>query len=147
MPIAFLVLTIICLVVEFCAQQATAIASVFSLVFALCTVATACAPIARGVAKLMQKSSSPSARVAGYAVQREKRFSRSVTMLTVGVTVSVMLFMAWSLTTSIFDSYVKEFENMAFVTNVRADVDVNDFKGADGVKDATKLVWGNALLL
>lgn len=145
-PIAFLALTIICLVVEFCVQRATAIASVFSLAFALCTVATACAPIAREVAKLMQKSPSPSARVAGYAVQREKRFSRSVTMLTVGVTVSVMLFMAWSLTTSIFDSYVKEFENMAFVTNVRADVDVNDFKGADGVKDATKMVWGQCSL-
>lgn len=32
------------------------------------------------------------------------------------------------------------------VTNVRADVDVNDFKGADGVKDATKLVWGQCSL-
>jgi|GEM_PF-774072 len=138
----FLALTIVCLIIEFCVPAATAYAAVFSMVFALCTVATGCVPLVKLAGKGLAKTSSPSMRIAGLDVQREKRFTRSVSMLTVGVTVSVMLFMAWSLTTSIFSSYVKEFENMAFVSNVRFDVNAEDFKSSQGVKDATKMVWG-----
>lgn len=135
-------LTIVSLIVEFCVPKATGVAAIFSMVFALLTVATACIPLVKVVGKGIAKTSSPSMKIAGLNVQREKRFARSATMLTVGVTVSVMLFMAWSLTTSIFSSYIREFENMAFVSNVRADVNAEDFKSAEGVKDATKMVWG-----
>lgn len=138
----FFALTIVCLIIEFCVPAATAYAAVFSMIFALCTVATGCVPLVKFAGKGLAKTSSPSMKIAGLDVQREKRFTRSVSMLTVGVTVSVMLFMAWSLTTSIFSSYVKEFENMAFVSNVRYDVNAEDFKTSQGVKDATKMVWG-----
>lgn len=142
LAVAFFALTIVSLIVEFCVPKATGVAAIFSMVFALLTVATACIPLVKVVGKGIAKTSSPSMKIAGLNVQREKRFARSATMLTVGVTVSVMLFMAWSLTTSIFSSYIREFENMAFVSNVRADVNAEDFKSAEGVKDATKMVWG-----
>lgn len=142
LAVAFFALTIVSLIVEFCVPKATGVAAIFSMVFALLTVATACIPLVKVVGKCIAKTSSPSMKIAGLNVQREKRFARSATMLTVGVTVSVMLFMAWSLTTSIFSSYIREFENMAFVSNVRADVNAEDFKSAEGVKDATKMVWG-----
>lgn len=142
LAVAFFALTIVSLIVEFCVPKATGVAAIFSMVFALLTVATACIPLVKVVGKGIAKTSSPSMKIAGLNVQREKRFARSATMLTVGVTVSVMLFMAWSLTTSIFSSYIREFENMAFVSNVRADVNAEDFKSAEGVKYATKMVWG-----
>lgn len=141
LAVAFFALTIVSLIVEFCVPKATGVAAIFSMVFALLTVATACIPLVKVVGKCIAKTSSPSMKIAGLNVQREKRFARSATMLTVGVTVSVMLFMAWSLTTSIFSSYIREFENMAFISNVRADVNAEDFKSAEGVKDATKMVW------
>lgn len=142
LAVAFFALTIVSLIVEFCVPKATGVAAIFSMAFALLTVATACIPLVKVVGKGIAKTSSPSMKIAGLNVQREKRFARSATMLTVGVTVSVMLFMAWSLTTSIFSSYIREFENMAFVSNVRADVNAEDFKSAEGVKYATKMVWG-----
>ena len=142
LAVAFFALTIVSLIVEFCVPKATGVAAIFSMVFALLTVATGCIPLVKVVGKGIAKTSSPSMKIAGVNVQREKRFARSATMLTVGVTVSVMLFMAWSLTTSIFSSYIREFENMAFISNVRADVNAEDFKSAEGVKAATKMVWG-----
>lgn len=142
LAVAFFALTIVSLIVEFCVPKATGVEAIFSMVFALLTVATACIPLVKVVGKCIAKTSSPSMKIAGLNVQREKRFARSATMLTVGVTVSVMLFMAWLLTTSIFSSYIREFENMAFVSNVRADVNAEDFKSAEGVKDATNMVWG-----
>lgn len=75
------------------------------------------------------------------SVTRIKRHARSATLLAVGMTVCMLLFMAWSLTTSIFSSYVDDFSNMIFVNNVQASTNVDEFKEFDGVELAAKIVW------
>lgn len=142
LPIAVIVMCVVCLIVEFCVPQATAIASVCSLALAVLLLATCATPVLKFVAKAIGKINRPSCKVASKSIVREKRFSRSVTMLSVGMSVSVMLFMAWVLTTSIFGSYVGHFSNMAFVTNFRQSFDVREFEDVDGVSHATKMVWG-----
>ena len=106
-----------------------------------------CAPkLLKLFARALSKNSRSVFKVASYNLGREKRHGRGVAILSVGMTISMLLFMAWSLTTSIFTSYLADFENMAFVTNIRADVDVAEFKETEGVKDAIKIVWGEGRL-
>lgn len=138
------ILTIIFVIVEFCVPSATAIASVFSMASAIALLATVCSKALKIEGKLLAKSSSPSVTVGAKNVVRDKRFSRSVTMLTVGMTIAMMLFMSYSLTTGIFTSYIDEFKDMAFLTNIQADVDVEKIAQTDGVKAATKMIWSKA---
>ncbi len=140
----FALCTIVSVTIEFCVPSQRAVASLFGLAFALATLATVCSKVLKIGGKIAAKSSNPSVQIGAKSIVRDKRFARSVTMLTVGMTIAMMLFMTYSLTTNIFTSYVDEFKNMAFVTNVPADVDVNKFQQVDGVKTVTKMVWGNA---
>ncbi len=138
------ILTIIFVIVEFCVPSATAIASVFSMTSAIALLATVCSKALKIEGKLLAKSSAPSVTVGAKNVVRDKRFSRSVTMLTVGMTIAMMLFMSYSLTTGIFTSYIDEFKDMAFLTNIQADVEVEKIAQTDGVKAATKMIWSKA---
>lgn len=146
LPVALVVLTLISIIIEFSVPSALAYASVVSLVLILLTLGV-CLPICmRAVANLSRRSNTPSVKIASVAMSRQKRFARSVTMLGVGMTVSMMLFMAWSLTTNVFDAYISDFANMAFVTNIRANTDISQFTEIDGVSSATKLVWKQSTL-
>lgn len=142
LPIVLIALTIACVIIEFTVKSATGIMGIISLVMAMLTLGVCASPIMRICAKITSKTSSPSVKVASLEMTREKRFSRSATLLTSGMTIAMMLFMAWSLTTSVFTSYVNEFNDMAFVTNVQESVDVDKFLETEGVKGATKMVWG-----
>ncbi len=141
LPIAFIILTAVSIIIEFCVPQATAVMSIVSLALALATLGVCSAPVLKLFAKISTKSSCPTIKISGYNIIRQKRFSRSVTMMSVGVTICVMLFMAWSLTTNVFTSYVGDFENMVFISNIQATIDEDQFLEVDGVKDATKMVW------
>lgn len=140
----FALLTIACVAIEFCVPSARAIMSIFGVVFAVATLALSCSKVLKFGGKIVSELRYPSVKIAAKSVARDKSFSRSVTMLTVGMTIAMMLFMAYSLTTSIFTSYVNEFKDMVFVTNIQADVDTLRFEQTSGVKAATKMVWGNA---
>ncbi len=142
--ITFSLLTVICVTIEFCVPSARAITSVFGIAFSVATLALVCSKAMKICGKLASKSSSPSVRIGAKNIVRDKRFTRSVTMLTVGMTIAMMLFMSYSLTTNIFTSYVEEFSNMVFVTNIQADVDETKFEQIDGVDHATKMVWGKS---
>lgn len=142
LPFVFIALTAVSVVIEFCVESATGAFGIASIVLAMVTLGVCSSPVMRGGAKLCGKSVSPQLKVASLDMTREKRFSRSVTLLTLGMTIAMTLFMAWSVTTSVFDSYVGQFADMAFITNVREDVDVEKIKQTEGVKDATKMVWG-----
>lgn len=137
----FIVLTILSVIIEFTVPAATAVISVVSLALSLGTLGVSIAIVLRGGAKLMVKLSNPAAKVAAINMKREGRFSRSVTMLGVGMTVSMMLFMAWSMTTSIFSDYTSDFKDLVFVTNIQSGVDTAQFEKVDGVEYATKMVW------
>ncbi len=142
LPFIMIVVTVVCVVIEFLVESVTGVMGIISLVCAMITIGLCASPIMRAGAKVSSKIASPAVKVAGYEMMREKRFSRSVTLLTTGMTIAMMLFMSWALTTSVFTSYVNEFENMVFITNVQASIDVDGFGDVDGVKDATKMVWG-----
>lgn len=142
--ITFALLTAVSVAIEFCVPSARAIMSVFGIAFSVATLALACSKAMKIGGKLASKSSLPSVRIGAKNVVRDKRFTRSVTMLTVGMTIAMMLFMSYSLTTNIFSSYVDEFSDMVFVTNIQANVDETKFEHIDGVKRATKMVWGKS---
>ncbi|MCM1306435.1 MAG: ABC transporter permease [Bacteroides sp.] len=133
--------TVILVVVEFAVPSATAITSVFSLISALVTLGVCISPLMRLGAKAGDRISNPSVKVASVNIRRDRRFSRSVVMLGVGMTVSMMLFMAWAMTKSVFGDYVADFSDMVFVTNVRASVDLEQFEQVDGVDSANKIIW------
>lgn len=136
-----ILLTVVCVIIEFTVSAATAVVSVISLVLALSTLGVCIASVLKAGAKAVGKLPNPSAKIAAVNIKRDGRFSKSVTVLGVGMTVSMMLFMAWSVTQSVFGDYVADFADLAFVTNVRATVDADAFKQVDGVADATKIVW------
>lgn len=146
LPIGFALLTLICVVLEFTVPSATAYVSVLSLIFAFATLGTMLPVAMRGTARLTRTIKDPSVKIASVAVSRQKRFSRSVTMLGIGMTVSMLLFMAWSLTKNVFGAYVSDFADMAFVNNIQASADIDEFKSVEGVKSATKLVWSKSTL-
>lgn len=137
-------LTVACFVAAEFAPAASGALSVVALITLVATVAAWIPYVVRGAAKLMTKSSSPQVKVAGYAVCREKRATRTSQTFVVGVLVVMLLFMAWSLTTSIFSDFTAEFENMILVTNVPSSVETEDFKKVDGVESATLMVWRQA---
>lgn len=136
-----LALCAVCVALEFAVPSLTAAVSVVSLVLLLVTLGVCVASVLRLSARGLQRSANPSVKVAAINIRREGRFSRSVTALTVGMTVSMLLFMAWSLTQSVFGDYVADFSDLIFVTNVRSDVDLSRFDGIEGVDTATKIVW------
>lgn len=146
MAIIFAILTIVSIIIEFLVESVTGIMAIISLVLSICTLALVSKYVLTHLARLSNKSDDPSAKIASINIVRQKRFARSVTMLSVGVTVSVMLFLAYSLTTTIFTSYIKNFENMAFVSNIKADIDESQFEDVDGVNKAIKMVWGQGEL-
>ena len=136
-----LALCAVSVALEFAVPSLTAAVSVVSLVLLLVTLGVCVASVLRLSARGLQRSANPSVKVAAINIRREGRFSRSVTALTVGMTVSMLLFMAWSLTQSVFGDYVADFSDLIFVTNVRSDVDLSRFDSIEGVDTATKIVW------
>ena len=136
-----LALAAVSVAIEFAVPSLTAVFGVISLALSLAALGVCISTVLRGSAKAVGKCASPAANVAAVNILRDKNFSRAVTMLGVGMTVSMMLFMAWSLTKSVFSDYVSDFDKMIFVTNVRADVDTGEFEAVEGVKSAVKIVW------
>ncbi len=134
-------LTAVSVAVEFAVPAATAVASVFSLILALAALGVCLAPVLRISARAGDKISNPSAKIAGVSIRRQGSFSRSVVMLGVGMTVSMLLFMAWAMTKSVFSDYVADFSDMIFVTNVQSSVDSEQFLQVDGVASSNKIIW------
>ena len=141
LPIVLGALAVVSVLVECLVETLTPYFAIVSLVLVLATLFTVSPYVLKGVSHLCAKASSPSVKTASTTLPREKRFARSTSILTVGVAISVMLFMAWNITTTVFDGYIKNFEDFVFVSNIKADVPVEDFKTLDGVEDATKMVW------
>lgn len=143
-PIALLLTTVVSIVIESVLNGAKGALSMVNVVLVILSVAVCVPYVLRFVGRLLEKVRVPSIRIAAYSVSREKRPSRSIQTLTVGMTVVMLLFMAWTLTTEIFEGYIVNFENMIMVSNVKASVDTADADGilnVDGVKSATPMLW------
>ncbi len=137
----FLALTVISVIVEFTVAKATAVMSVVSLALTFAAIGTGLPCALRATAKPVGKVAGPAVKTACVNIRRDGRFAKSAAIMGVGMTVAMLLFMAWSMTTGIFTEYLSDFENMVFVTNVQSTVDASDFEAVDGVKFATKIVW------
>lgn len=144
LPICVILLTAVVLIVGAFVDEITGIFSLIGMLLALLGLGLSSTPALKSVATQSAKTSEPSVKSASLSMVREKRFARSSILLTTGMSIAMMLFMAWSLTTTIFTSYVMEFEHMILVTNIRADVNEDRFKDVEGVDNATKMVWTTA---
>ncbi len=149
-PILLLAISVVELILMFAVKGLTSVAiaalGIAELIALITTLATGLPLLTKLCGAALIKTKNPPVRIAGYRLKREKRPARSVAVLGVGMAISMLLFMSWSLTTSIFGSYVEDFENMAIVSNVQAGVDVGEFAAVDGVKSAVKLVWQQGTL-
>ncbi len=143
-PVLLALLATGSLLVECLVESVTGYFAVLSLVLLLATLFFAAPYVLRGASKLVAFSKNPSVKTAAKTLPREKRFARSSSILSVGMVVSVMLFMAWNITSTVFDGYIKNFENFVFVSNIKSTVSVDDFKVVDGVEAATKMAWGKS---
>ena len=141
LPITTGVLAIVSIVVECCVYSVAKYFAILSMVFVVVTIFSAVPYLLRLIASLLGKTKNPSMKTATKLMPREKRFARSTSILTVGIAVSVMLFMAWNLTTTVFNSYIKSFEDFVFVSNIKSNVSVDEIKDVEGVGQATKMVW------
>lgn len=141
LPILLVVSVIVSVVVECTVSSLTSYFAVVSLVLTIVTLFVSAPYVLKGVSYLTGKASNPSVKTASKTLPREKRFARSTSILTVGIAISVMLFMAWNITTTVFNGYVKNFEDFVFVSNIKSTVNVEEIKQIDGVDSATKMVW------
>lgn len=136
--------TLALLLTENLVHGAKGVLSVCNMVLVVATAAAIAPLVTRAIGKAAVRSCAPSAVVAGYSASREKRAVRSSRILAVGMTVSMLLFTAWSLTTSVFTDFTAEFENMILVTNVSSGVDTEEFTSVEGVDGAYLMVWQQA---
>ena len=134
------------LLVENFISGAMGVLSAVNMVLVIAFAATLMPFAVRGLGRLMSRAPQASVMVAGFAAQREKRASRSSQVLAVGLTVSMLLFMTWSLTTTIFADFTAEFRDMIIVTNVSSAVDEDEFTAVEGVDGAYLMVWGQGSL-
>lgn len=144
LPLCTIVLTAAVLVVGAFFDEITGIFSLVGMLLALLALGVSSAPTLKMLAGGISKIKNPSVKTASLNIAREKRFARSSVLLTAGMAIAMMLFMAWSLTTAIFTSYVSEFENMILITNIRSDMAESEFSNINGVDGASKLVRSKA---
>lgn len=143
---ALAAVTLVLLLVENLVPGAKGALSAVDLVLVIACAAAAAPVLVRALGKLLSRTNSPSLMVAGMSAARERKASSASQILAVGMTVSMLLFTAWSLTTSVFSGFTAEFERMILVTNVSAETDTSDFTSVDGVNSAHLMVWRQATL-
>lgn len=138
--------TLVLLLVENLVPGAKGVLSAVDLVLVIACAAAAAPVLVRALGRSLSRTNSPSLMVAGMSAARERKASSASQILAVGMTVSMLLFTAWSLTTSVFSGFTAEFERMILVTNVSAETDTSDFTSVDGVNSAHLMVWRQATL-
>lgn len=136
--------SVVTLCVENCVAGAKGALSAVDLALVMALAGAAAPLLLRAVAAALSKTSRAPVMVAGFAAAREKRAQRSSRILAVGMTVSMLLFTVWSLTTSVYSGFTAEFEQMILVTNVSSDVDPAEFTAVEGVDGAYRMVWKQA---
>ena len=143
---ALAAVTLVLLLVENLVPGAKGALSAVDLVLVIACAAAAAPVLVRALGKLLPRTNDPSLMVAGMSAARERKASSASQILAVGMTVSMLLFTAWSLTTSVFSGFTAEFERMILVTNVSAETDTSAFTSVDGVNSAHLMVWRQATL-
>ena len=144
LPIALLLVAVVSVIIEFTAKGGKGSLSLVNVVLVLVALVVNVPFVLRGVAKLLSKFRNPAVQLGSKTALRERRHTR-LQILTAGMTVTMLLFMAWSVTTDIFTGYLTEFEDKVLVTNVHSTIaDSPSLEGiadVEGVKSAVPLIW------
>ena len=143
---ALAAVTLVLLLVENLVPGAKGALSAVDLVLVIACAAAAAPVLVRALGRSLSRTDSPSLMIAGMSAARERKASSASQILAVGMTVSMLLFTAWSLTTSVFSGFTAEFERMILVTNISAETDTSAFTSVDGVNSAHLMVWRQATL-
>lgn len=146
--ICLLILIALALVLEFTTDGINA--GYFGIVaFALIIiVVTAFSPmILTLLEKLAKRSKKPNLAfsIATLNTSRAQSSRRSMQIMSLGMTISMLLFVAWNLTTSIFSGLTAQFNEMILVTNIPADESLkNELEEVEGVRSAVLSIWQQA---
>ena len=141
-------LCVLCSVLTFTLPQATArgVFGILNVVFVALAACLVSPYMVKGLGKACSFSKNPSVAVAGEALSKHKSVSRSSRLITLGVVVSVLLTMAWSVSKSVFSGFKDQYTSLVFVSNVSSetDDDFNEIASFDGVMSAHKALWFEA---
>ena len=144
LPIALVLVAVASVIVEFVAKGGKGALSIVNLVLVLVAVVIAVPMVLKLLAVILSKAKQSLVQLSAKNVARERRHTR-LQILTAGMTVTMLMFMAWSVTTDIFTGYLKEFENKVFVTNISSTIAESDtldgIVNIEGVKTAIPMVW------
>lgn len=144
LPLAVLLTAVVSVIVEFTAKGGRGSLSLVNVVLVLVALVVNVPFVLRGVARLLSKVKNPVVQLSSKTVARERRHTR-VQILTAGMTVAMLLFMSWGLTTDIFTGYLVEFEDKVLVTNVPSTIasspNLEGIMDVDGVENAVPMVW------
>ncbi len=138
-----ILLTIIFLVLQFVlSSKIYAVFALLSFVALFVSIIVAIPYILRFVALCSKKSKNVEFKVATYNLTRIQTSKKSSQILVMAMAVSMILFCAYNLTTSIFTSYMVDFKDMIFVSNVPSkDEVVDEIAGVDGINSAMPIIW------
>lgn len=143
-PIVLTLITAIAVIVEHTVPAAKGVLSIVNVPLLLIALVIDIPFIYRGIAKLISRAKTAKVSLLGKFENRSHRHF-GLQILTAGMAVVTLMFMAWSLTTEIFTGYLSEFENKIFVTNVPADIanseGADGIANVDGVNKVVPMVW------
>ena len=135
-------------VLTFTLPQATArgVFGILNVVFVSLAACLISPYIVKGLGKACSVSKNPSVAVAGLSLARLRGIARSSRLITLGVVVSVLLTMAWTVSKSVFTGFKEQYTSLVFVSNVSSDTDddYNEIASFDGVSSAHKALWFEA---
>ena len=97
--------------------------------------------ILKGISKGLSRSKNPDVYVAAKGLEN-KSTRRGARLLTLGVTVGVLLTLAWTVTKAVFSNFKDDYADLIFVTNVSSTAtDFDDISAVKGVEKASKALW------
>lgn len=144
LPLAVLLTAVVSVIVEFTAKGGRGSLSLVNVVLVLVALVVNIPFVLRGLARLLSKAKHPVVQLSSKTVAREHRHTR-LQILTAGMTVAMLLFMSWGLTTDIFTGYLVEFEDKVLVTNVPSTIasspNLDGISDVEGVESAVPMVW------
>lgn len=142
--IALTVITVILFVVEATVPATRGALSIINLPLLLITLVVDVPFIYRGLAKLLSYAKNAKISLTGKFESRNIRHF-GLQILTAGMGVVMLMFMAWSMTTEIFTGYLSEFEDKIFITNVPSsiadDETADGILSVDGVEKVVPMIW------
>ncbi|MDD4840077.1 MAG: FtsX-like permease family protein, partial [Clostridia bacterium] len=143
-----LVSIIVCLVFEFILETASvgvfAIVAFLLIIVSIVIFSPTVLSVVERITKKLKKL-SPEFKIATINLSRTQSSRRGIQIIALGMTVCVMLFVAWNVSTAIYATFTSEFSDMVLVSNVPTDETLSsEFEEISGVYAAFPVIWKRA---